>query len=415
MDEEITTEVSTSPEMAVETHNALDVLFKQATEKSDDAPVAEAAPVAEVKPEAEVKPAAEIPAADAAPAAEVKPAVETPAPVKDALDDVPLPPYSKPKTGEAFNEVKRIARETISKRDAELATLRKELAEREEKLKSAPTPEQAAKLAEQTKELEELRNFRRAADIENDPAFKASYDGKIEANNTLILTKLTEAGMSPENVAAIKEMGGVEAVDWDPIMDKLNPALRHLISAKLGQNIELRDARKEAVDAARKEPSKFESQRSETQARVLTESANTFLSKMGWSAEKQIPANATPAQKAEVEAHNKIARDAQDLVKSALKDYSPEAYAELAVGTASAIRWKSQATTLQASLDAATTEHKTALDTVTKERDAAKAELERIKSAGRTHVRAKGSPAPAPADPFANGGDALDKLRAEAE
>lgn len=412
-----TNHISSVPEAAAETHQALDALLKQATETTDETP---AAP--EVKPPAEpaavAEPAApktpDAPKADAAvtpepPKADV--AVTPPAPVKDALDEVALPPYSKPKTGEAFDKVKALARETIKKNEVEIARLNAELAAREEKLKAAPTPEQQEKLKKQEQELEELRNFRRATDIENDADFKAKFDGKIESNNKLILTKLTEAGMTKEQLEAIEKIGGVENVDWEPILENLPPGLRHLISAKLGNNIELREDRKAAVAAARKEPTQFETRRQETQAKALTETTNSFLAKMPWTVAKEIPATATPEQKAEITAHNALAKNAQDLIKSALSDFSPETFAELAIGTVQAHKFKADLTALKASSEAVAAKHTTDLDAITKERDALKTELDKIKKASKTHVRTSSAASPVALDQFANGAEALDRLR----
>lgn len=408
-----TTNISSPEGQAVESSNALDELFKQSTEETPAEEPAAAEPKPSAEPSAATTPDVKSEVTPAAqPDAKPEPTT-TPAAAKDALDEVQLPPYSKPKTGEAFDKVKSIAREQLGQRDAEIARLSKELSDREEKLKALPTPEQQKQVEALTKEVEELRNFRRASDIENDPGFKSEYDGKIDANNNLILAKLAEAGMSPEQIDAAKKLG-VENVDWDPLLPKLSPALRHLISAKLGANVELRDAKAAAVDAARKEPSKFETQRREVQARTLTETANSFLTKMSWTAEKQVPANATPEQKAEIDAHNKTAKEAQALIQTALKDYSPETFAELAVGTAAAHKFKADFLALKATSEAAAAKFKTDLDSVTKERDAFKSELDKIKKAGRTHVR-QGSGQPAPVvDPFStNGSDALDKLRNE--
>lgn len=412
-------DISTSPSLAVETHNALDAAFKQVT--SQEAPAAEtpaaaapageatAAPAAAAAVAAPAAAATETPAAAAPAVTPVETPAATPAVVKDALDEVEIPPYSKPKSVEAFTKIKTAARETIAKRDAEIERLTKERTELEAKLKTAPTPEQTAAMEKQAKEIEELRNFRRAADIENDTDFKAKYDGKIESNNATILAKLIEAGLQPDSVEIAKKVG-VENLEWEPIFENLTPAMRHYISAKLGQNLELRDERKAAVDAARKEPSKFESQRMESQAKTITETANECLKNMGWTATKEIPATATPAEKVEIEAHNKIATEAQDRVKTLLKDYNPATFAELAVGTAAAHKWKATYDNLKTTHDAVVAKNKTDLDAVSKELAAVKTELENIKKAGKTHIRTSATPAPAAPNLLESGASAVDRL-----
>lgn len=390
-----------SPDITADTHTALDALFKEVTEteiepKPGETPVAE---VPEEKPPVETPKPEEKSVAEVTPKPEEKPvAVETPV-VKDNLDEVALPPYSKPKTTDSFNEVKKRARETITARDAEIARLNQELAAREEKLKGAlPT--------EATKELEELRTFRRSVDIENDPEFRGRFDGKIETNNNAIMSKLAEAGMGQEQIDAIKKLGGPEQVDWEPLLPKLPVALRRFVEAKLVQNEDLRTEKKDTVAQARKDPSVFEKQKVEQRSKVLVETANQHLSKLAWTVEKPIPANATPEEKAKLTAANAVAKQAQGLVQDALKDYNPATFAELAVGTAFAHKFKSD-------LEAATAEKSKLAENlakVEKERDALKTELGKIKSASSTHRGSTTTPPPAPANPFQRGADALDAL-----
>lgn len=331
------------------------------------------------------------------------PAPPAPEPPKDNLDEVELPPYTKPNTRDQFAEVKKRARDTIAAKEAEIEKLRKEREEFEQKASAALPPESA-------KELEELRNFRRSVDIENDPGFKSQFEGKIEANNDSILTKLKEVGMSDAQIDQIKKLGGPDQVDWDSISGKIPAQLKRFIDAKLVQNQDLRDERAAAVEKARKDPNVFEKQRQETQAATLTKSANEYMSQFAWTAVKPVPSNATPEQKAKIEADNALATEAQKTVQAALKDYSPEVFAELAVGTAAAIKFKKDVEVLTAKAK----ETSDNLAKITKERDDLKAELEKIKKAGRTHRDSTTTVPPAPANPFATSGqDALDKLKSQ--
>ena len=107
---------------------------------------------------AEADKAASAPAADEAEKAKAD--AEKPAP--DELDAVTVPPHTKPKTGEAFEAVKKIAREKITKLETQAATLASEKKALEEKLAGVAngmTPEQKA-------EVEELRTFRKKLDVE---------------------------------------------------------------------------------------------------------------------------------------------------------------------------------------------------------------------------------------------------------
>lgn len=390
---------------------ALDALFKQVTtpEPAKDLEDDETPPKDEPKPDPappkdEPKPDPAPPKDTPAPdAKDTPPPKEPPAPPKDALDEVELPPYSKPKTAESFNEVKRRARETISQQEATIKKLETDLAEREEKLKKS--------LGEDAeKELNDLRNWRRSADIENDATFRQKFDGKIESNNNAIIAKLKEAGMGDEQIAEIKKLGGPDKINWEGLLEKLPVNLRRFIETKLVNNIELKDERQAEIERVRKDPSKFEQERVQVQSKALVDSANTFLKNISWTAIKQVPANATAEEKAKIEADNKVAQAAVDRVQGALKDYSPETFGELAVGTAIAYKLKDDNVALEKALAA----EKESSQKVVAERDALKAELEKIKKASRTHRPSTTSPPPPAKDPFKlSGMDALDKLREE--
>lgn len=394
---------------------ALDELFKQSTpepadppEPKDDEgdstpPVGDPAPDPTPAPDPDPVPEPEPKDGEGDPTPEPKDGEgdHTPEPVKDDFEEVQIPPHTKPKTAESFGRLKAIAREQVKKREEEIATLRQQIAEREEKLKTA-LPNEAAQ------ELEELRTFRRSVDIENDPSFKSQFDGKIDANNKAILDRLADSGFAKEQIDKIVEMGGPEKVNWDAIREKLPGHLARFIDAKLISNEDLRAERKQAITEARKNPTQFEQKRQESRARVLTETANSFLKQAGGLAIQQIPPSAKPEEKARIEAANKIAKEANEVIQNALKDDSPETFAELAVGTALAHKFKAERDSLNKEKTTWETERKTLQAELTK----VKAELDGIKKASRTHRQSSTTPPPVVADPFAvSGGDALDKLR----
>jgi hypothetical protein len=414
-------------DFAIEGHDALDALFQQTSgaDKESPAPAAPAPPAPAAAAAPKPDPATPAPAAAAAIDIKPKPVVPAPAPgapssataglssapaaapAATSFDTVELPPYSKPKSVEAFSKVKELARQTITTKDAEISRLQTELAAREEKFKGFVAPDAAKKMEE---ELTELRTFRRSMDIENDADFKRHFDGRIEANNAQIMTRLGEAGMTKAQLDQMAKLGGPEAVDWEEILPRLPAQTRRFIEAKLVSNEDLRGERKQAVEQARKDPGVFEKQKIEQQSKVLFETANHYLAGLPWTAERTAPANATPEEKAKIEAENAFAKETQNRIAETLKEYTPARFAELAVGTALAYKFKRD-------MEAMTKERVAAesnLAAVTKERDDLRTELEKIKRAGRTHRTSTAVPPAIPQNGmFETGAVALDRLREE--
>lgn len=305
---------------------------------------------------------------------------------KDELDKIELPAHSSPKAVDSFNALKKSARETqatlqtqLSERDTKLAEATAEL----EKLRkvSGNVPEDV------TKELEDLRKFRVAHDVESDPSF-AKFKGEIAANREAIYSKLKQVGYTDENIARIKELGGPESVLWDKkdangesLLERLPIHTRLFLQAKLVDNVNIADRRDAALEAAKADGQKFLSQRAEKDSGELLNTANGHLKSLSWTAERPIPATATPEQKAEIEAGNKEAKEAMDTVKMYLSDRSPSRHAELAIGTLLAHRFERQLAAATTKLASVETAHKAALELITKERDVLKADLDAVKRA----------------------------------
>lgn len=352
-------------------------------QEAEDAAKAEAEAEAKAKTEADAKAKAE---ADAKAGAT--------APEADPLDAIQLPPHTKAASSQAFGQLKATAK-------AQAAELKKQIAEREAALATARAEAEEAKKAATSvdpkvlEELEDLRKFRLSKDVESDPSFK-KFDETMKANVEKVYRKLTDVGMKPESIQQIKDLGGIEAVDWEPILSRLPLATRRFVEASLVENERLKDQKTDALNAARENATAYLSEREAKEASKVTTTANGFLKSLPWTAEKSIPADATPEVKAEIEADNQFARESMGKLKAFLADRTPEKFAELAVGTLIAYRQKAQLDRVNAKLEKVSTEAKTQLDTLTKERDKLAAELLAIRKAekprGQGHLRAPVAP-----------------------
>lgn len=367
------TELAPDPKGLAESSNAIDALFTQVAgeevvapptlpDAPPVAPVAPAAPAAPVAPEAPKSPTAAAPpvapappAPPASPAAPVIPATPpAPAPVKDKMDEVELPPYTKPKAAEAFATVKQIARQQI---DAVI----KEREELSAKLKTAEEKaSQAGKLPpEVEKELKELRDFRKRLDVEYDPSFK-QFDSQIQQTDESILGKLKEIGVSEENIKKIRETG-VGEVEWDDILPKLPSQARRFVEAKLVSREDLGEQKKRAITTAKNNADGFIADREKEEERLATQVAqevtthfNELTSKLSWFKRATPPPTATPEEKAGAEAHNKFMDHVESVIKDAAEDDSPESKAILTLGYVQMMQLQRETAAMRAGLDSQT-------------------------------------------------------------
>lgn len=298
---------------------------------------------------------------------------------EDDFKKIQLPPHARPKSGEAFDQVKTVAREKITGLSTQVTdlTTRAETAEtRVKELEGA----QNTLSPEIQSELEDLRKFKLSHDVESDPTF-SQFSTDLNKNNDSIFSKLKSAGISDENLSKIKEIG-LDSLEWEPILSKMSIQTRRFIEAKLVENMTLAEKRDEALTNARENATEFLKERTGREAKQLIDAANEWTRKLSWTAQQQVPVNATPEQKTAIEASNKFARESMGNLQQWLQAKNPAQVAELAVGTMIAYKNKADLEALQARHTALETSSKSGLEAVTKERDALKAELESIKSRG---------------------------------
>lgn len=339
---------------------------------------------------AEEKPEEEKPAENAAKPAEKveKPAeeqkttekqVEKSLPGVEDLNKLELGPHARPETRDQFAKAKEVARKSIEEADRKRSETEKKVAELEEKLKSVSDLPPEAKT-----ELEELRTFRRAFDIERDPQFKAEFDKRIEANGASIIMKLADLGVAAEKIEKIKQLG-IQNVDWAPILEKLPPVARQFVTSKLVDNETAMQDRRSRVEAAKGDAAKWE----ESQKAAKTKTRDEFDKKViqhlseavksiPWAHLKEPGVGATPEQVAECEAHNKFIQEASQELAQIVADESPRARAESALSVPVARYYKAENERLQKQIAELTKKGE---------------ELDRVKAARQTTKQARSAPA----------------------
>lgn len=412
------------PVVRAESAAALDALFKTAvedldtptTQKPADKPVEK--PIDKLADKPVEKPAdkpVDKPAGTP-PGPTDKPIVPPEPAKKDVFDAVELPPHTKPKTTESFDKVKALARDEIIAREKQISDLNQKL-EQERK-------EASEKLAAQLKEAEELREWKRSVDVENDPSFK-EFDTKQQRNVDHILAKLKEAGFSDSDVAEIKKHNA--RIVWEDVWAYLEEnkeaaaklrvpvaGLRRYVEHKLTENEALADQKRDALTEAKKNSEKFLQERASKQETEQKQSSETvvkytqqLLSQFPWASEVKIPDSADVGQRKTLEAQNQFARETQERVKKVIGDASSETRAELIVGTVMAYYYKAQADYAESRVKDFDAKLQAATD-----------ELTRIKKASGAF---KGASSNAPVRPvnttkeniFERGEDALDAIKNE--
>lgn len=407
-------DLSLLPSTAPTTLGALELLAAEVSGQQPPAPPADSpaliAPPAPATPPPPVPP--KTPATPAAPsgilpAEPIPPTLSAPAPVpptpppKDEFDAYELGPHRSPKAAEAFESVKRVAREkvagalkTIQDHEATIAGLQQKITELSAQIGTLPD---AVKT-----ELDELRNFRVASDATSDPRYQ-NYLRQIESNRQAIYRQLLVAGLTKENIEEIKKLGGPEKVDWSPAAITLPTPTKNFVDAILAQNVLLRDSADQFLSQAREDGSQYLAARNEHEIGELTNEVNALLKGFSWTAVRDVPATLEGSAKAEAVADREFAQTIPARLKEMLATRSPKRIAEMAIGTLIAHRNQGIIARLQARLAEVTSGQVTSLETkvaeLTKERDTLAAKLAGIKKAELPRPVASGIVPPAPSTP----------------
>lgn len=368
------------------TEEGLDAIAAQLVKKKEEE--AESDPDAVVTPKPEDKPVVDDEAAKkaadeaAAKEAEKKAAEER---AEAFFKDSPkLPPNASPKSVEAFNSIKQRAAQDISARDAEIEKLKKDLAERDEKLKNPLTPEIEA-------EIKELREFRAKLDVETDPKFK-EFDKNMDATREFIYDQLRKSPnvQGEKIIEQIKKYGGPEMIDWSKLWDGLkDPTMQRIIESSIAEIEKAKFLKSQAVQTAKKHVDEYVKERA-TQAEKAVKGHNEatkaqlaeFTSKLDFLKERTIDPKADEATKKQLEAENAWVKETNEQLLEAVKDDSPNMRALMIAGMAQLFHTRR---VLEAERAVFQKEHKELLE--------ARESLKKIKSASVNRIRENGAPA----------------------
>lgn len=410
------------PSISADTSAALDDLLKQQQEDNQPAPPAKPDPAAPARgtdgkflKAGEPAPAdgPSGPVGDKGAAGPPPGSTGNPGPTGpvDPFDAIGTPAKLSPKASEAFDNVKRLAKEKLTALQTERDELDKKFKELSEKSgRLDPKVEQ---------ELKDLREFRRKLDVEADPEFQ-KYDTESTTQAESIYGRLKAVGVADATIEKIKSMGGIFKVQWDPILEKIPSQARRFIEVKLTQLEDLRDKKAAAIASAKKNSEEFLTQRAratDTQREEFRSNAaktlETMLPKLDWFAEKKITDKTVEAEKAGIAEHNKMLTDTKEAIKEAMEDDSPEMRAFLAVGLAQLMK-------LRVDYSAAISSHKSEVEKLQAELTAAKSLIEKVKKGSTNRLRdttATTTPGSMPGAGTINErpADALDRLAREVE
>jgi len=304
------------------------------------------------------------------------------------VEEIKLPPHSRPASAEAFATVKEMGRQEVERISKRARALAEEVA-----ASKASAAEAAAKAAqvppEILKEVEELRNFRAALDVDNTPQVKAVTE-KITANEERVFSLLRENGMSDDGLKQIKEeLGGVAKVDWSSVLAKLDATAADDLKSLVSEARILGRDQVEAAKKARANASEFvkaqeqaEIKRQQLVSQSRATAADVLLAKIDHAREVDV-AKVSEVDRPTAIIRNAAAKKIRERVAAALSDTSPDMHATLAVGSALAFVYAEQNDGLTKRLATIETAHKAALVAMQKERDTAVAQLDRIRKASR--------------------------------
>lgn len=312
--------------------NSLEGKEPAATKEPEATPAPESVKEGEPKVETPAAPKVETPKEPApvkeepkAPAAEADP----------ELDAIQQPRGLNPANQQNWTKLRETAKtyKTEAKQlRADMEALKAQNLELQQKTTQMPDP----------KEVEELRQFRRIFDIKNDPAFTKKYDQEIAKVDGDIVRILQMRGLSKEHIDAMNKHGGPGAYsqDWwnKEVIETLEKSdvaedkeAARLISAKLNQRIALKWDREQAIVEASDAGSKYVKDQLAKQefnqkyeAEVIQKRVAEIQKEIPWMRLQEIPAGATPEQKAKIEQQNKDYQLMEHTFVGALYPTSPE-------------------------------------------------------------------------------------------
>jgi hypothetical protein len=351
-------------ELSAETADALDRYLEKRAPEAKPAAAAPAPKAPEAKPAEEAAPAVEpkdgdLPDLDlseiANPAGETKPAEEA-APRKDEEEKLP----ANLKDPVQIANWKTL-RSEVKTAKAEAAAALKQVEEWKAKAETKADPEEVVKLKEANDRLtDQLAHFA----LEKSPAFVAQFDTPIATAEKTVYDSLKAAGANEEQLTKLQSLNGIHTQGlpyWDNVVAQLK-ANKDTEVQGLKIEVAIRDARRLAAEKqeALKDPEKrkaFQSKnfeawkkRQEDDEAFLQGFIAEIQAKNEWARLKEVPATATPAEKAAIEAHNKTFNTYQDIFTKAVTSDDVAVRAKIGLAAVSAYRLQDRVKSLTAQL-----------------------------------------------------------------
>jgi hypothetical protein len=176
------------------------------------------------------------------------------------------------------------------------------------------------------KELEEHRAYRRMFDITNDQEFKDKFDKPSGEAQDEIFKLLKDHGGTDEHIKMLKDKGVASIPDkwWEenvfkPLRESDNPnenTAGIIIKQRLEKIRSLQYERQREVEKASGSQSEFLKKKDEdakakevADLSVIQKRVQEVQSQIPWAQIREVPKNATPEQRAQIEADNKFYRE----------------------------------------------------------------------------------------------------------
>jgi hypothetical protein len=290
----------------------------------------------------------------------------------------------------------------VAEKEQKLAAIEKQMQELQAKA-TQPDPEIATK-------LERLQMLERRHGLETSEHVKTTFDARVARNEEKIHQTLQAAGIAFKNmdekqsIEVIKKKGGFRefARKHPDLAEGILKALpfsdRQVIeAATTGQTLleqeksdylETESAKakeyfekqaKEQAEAKAKEPDP--AKQAEAQKQAIENLKKTYFEKIDIFKDAEIPADASPEEKARLTAANKLSADLREAFANNLAPASNDEYIDIALSATLAVKLKRENSSMK------------------KELAALKADLEKVKNGSKTST--KGGALPASSEPKA--------------
>lgn len=264
------------------------------------------------------------------------------------LDAIKAPEDISPRNLVNFDKLREVAKHYKAEA-SKVSVLERQVQELQQR--AAQPPEEILR------ELEEHRTFRRIFDTENDPQFKKQFDERVGALDTDVLSILAKNGLPEDTGKKLQEIGldKVPTTWWEQnVLPKLNFLDRERVQKKLAERADVLEQRQREVERFSLQRDEFIAQQNQQiEQRFSQEQEQIFkhvdvLTKnVPWARYLEAPANATPEQLKDIEAHNKAVNELETQFNEALYPQNPVARAEIAAAAVASVKLASAVDTLQ--------------------------------------------------------------------